>query len=117
MKRFALVILTIFSSLVFAQDFDLLSLEEFATGLQQPVGIMHAGDGSDRVFLLEQTGRIKVVKNGVVNVTPFLDLTGVIDNASSEQGLLGLAFHPDYANNGYFYVNYTRDPGPGDDPR
>jgi glucose/arabinose dehydrogenase len=56
-----------------------------------------------------------VVKNGIVNATPFLDLTGVIDNTSSEQGLLGLAFHPDYANNGYFYVNYTRDPGPGDD--
>ncbi|MGB5488547.1 MAG: PQQ-dependent sugar dehydrogenase [Lysobacterales bacterium] len=117
MKRFPLVILTIFSSLVFAQDFDLLSLEEFATALQQPVGVMHAGDGSDRVFLLEQAGRIKVVKNGVVNVTPFLDLTGVVDNASSEQGLLGLAFHPDYSNNGYFYVNYTRNPGPGDDPR
>ena len=100
---------------VFAQDFDLLSLEEFASGLSQPVGIMHAGDASGRVFILEQSGLIKVVKNGFVNATPFLDLTGVIDNASNEQGLLGLAFHPDYVNNGYFYVNYTRDPGPVDD--
>ena len=115
MKRFALTILMILSSQVFAQDLDLLSLEAFATGLSQPVGIMHAGDGSGRVFLLEQTGLIKIVKNGLVNATPFLDLTGVIDNSASEQGLLGLAFHPDYANNGYFYVNYTRDPGPGND--
>lgn len=100
---------------VFAQDLDLLSLEELATGLSKPVGIMHAGDGSGRVFVLEQTGLIKVLKNGVVNATPFLDLTGVIDKTASEQGLLGLAFHPDYTNNGYFYVNYTRDPGPGND--
>ena len=113
--RATLAILISLSTPVFAQDFELLTLEEFATGLSQPVGIMHAGDGSERVFLLEQTGRIKVVKNGIVNATPFLDLTGVIDNASNEQGLLGLAFHPDYANNGYFYVNYTRDPGPGND--
>ena len=113
--RVVLAILMSMCTPVFAQNFDLLSLEEFATGLSQPVGIMHAGDGSERVFLLEQSGRIKVVKNGIVNATPFLDLTSVIDNASTEQGLLGLAFHPDYANNGYFYVNYTRDPGTGDD--
>ncbi|NNK99927.1 MAG: glucose dehydrogenase [Xanthomonadales bacterium] len=115
MSRLALAILLSCSMSVFAQDFDLLSLEEFASGLSQPVGIKHAGDTSGRVFILEQSGLIKVVKNGVVNATPFLDLTGVIDNASNEQGLLGLAFHPDYVNNGYFYVNYTRDPGPGDD--
>ncbi len=115
MSRLALAILLSCSMSAFAQDFDLLSLEEFASGLSQPVGIKHAGDTSGRVFILEQSGLIKVVKNGVVNATPFLDLTGVIDNASNEQGLLGLAFHPDYVNNGYFYVNYTRDPGPGDD--
>ena len=115
LKRFVLTIMVTASPLAIAQDLDLLSLEEFATGLSQPVGIMHAGDDSGRVFLLEQAGLIKVVKNGVVNSTPFLDLTNVIDATSTEQGLLGLAFHPDYANNGYFYVNYTRDPGPGDD--
>jgi len=111
MKRLALAILISLSTPLFAQNFELLSLEEFATGLSQPVGIVHAGDGSGRLFILEQTGLIKVVKNGVINATPFLDLTGVIDNSQNEQGLLGLAFHPDYANNGYFYVNYTRDPG------
>ena len=115
MKRLALAILFSLSIPVFAQDLDLLSLKEFATGLSQPVGIMHAGDGSDRVFLIEQSGLIKVVKNGIINATPFLDLIDVIDNSANEQGLLGLAFHPDYVNNGYFYVNYTRDPGPGKD--
>ena len=113
--RIALAILLGCSTSVFALNLDLLSLEEFASGLSQPVGIKHAGDASGRVFILEQTGLIKVVKNGTVNPTPFLDLTGVIDNAANEQGLLGLAFHPDYINNGYFYVNYTRDPGPGND--
>jgi glucose/arabinose dehydrogenase len=115
MSRLALAILLSCSASVFAQDLDQLSLEEFASGLSQPVGIKHAGDASGRVFILEQSGLIKVVKNGVINATPFLDLTGVIDNNSNEQGLLGLAFHPDYVNNGYFYVNYTRDPGPGFD--
>ena len=60
--RVVLAILMSMCTPVFAQNFDLLSLEEFATGLSQPVGIMHAGDGSERVFLLEQSGRIKVVK-------------------------------------------------------
>lgn len=115
MLRLAFAILLSSSTSVFAQDFELLSLEEFASGLSQPVGIKHAGDASGRVFIIEQSGLIKVVKNGTVNPTPFLDLTGVIDNAANEQGLLGLAFHPDYINNGYFYVNYTRDPGPGND--
>lgn len=114
-KRLALTVLMFLSSPLLAQDFDLLSLEVLASGLSQPVGVMHAGDQSGRVFLLEQSGLIRVFKNGQLNTTPFLDLTAVIDNASNEQGLLGLAFHPDYTNNGYFYVNYTRDPGPGND--
>ena len=115
MKRAVMAVLLALSSPVIAQDFDLLSLEEFAAGLSQPVGVMHAGDQSGRVFLLEQSGLIKVVKIGRINATPFLDLTAIIDNASNEQGLLGLAFHPDYTTNGYFFVNYTRDPGSGND--
>ena len=113
MKRLAVTILTFLSWPVLAQDFDLLSLEVMATGLSQPVGIMHANDQSGRVFLLEQSGLIQIVKNGQLNTLPFLDLTAVIDNAANEQGLLGLAFHPDYSSNGYFYVNYTRDPWSG----
>ncbi|MCI0394559.1 MAG: PQQ-dependent sugar dehydrogenase [Chloroflexi bacterium] len=83
-----------------------LSLDPFATGLSGPVGLANAGDS--RLFAVERAGRIKVIQsNGTVLPTPFLDITDRVDDSDSEEGLLGLVFHPDYANNGYFYVNYT----------
>jgi len=82
------------------------------SGFNQPVAIANAGDG--RMFVVERGGLIRIVNgNNVIRATPFLDLTGRVDASGGEQGLLGLAFHPDYASNGYFYVYYTRDPGPG----
>lgn len=87
------------------------SLEPFVAGLARPVVITHAGDA--RLFVVEQSGRIRVVGDGTVRPTPFLDITGRVDDAGNEQGLLGLAFHPDYADNGYLYVNYTYDPPSG----
>ena len=76
-----------------------------------PVGIYHAGDSSDRLFVLEQTGTIKVFNNNssIQNADVFLDLTSIVDQDGgyTEEGLLGLAFHPNYIENGYFYVNYT----------
>ena len=87
------------------------SLAIFATGLSQPVVITHAGDA--RLFVAEQPGRIRVIDNGVLLPTPFLDITARVDDAGNEQGLLGLAFHPDYASNGWFYVNYIFDPPTG----
>lgn len=89
-----------------------LALETFATGLNNPVDIAHAGD--NRLFVVEQAGRIKIVQsNGTVLSTPFLDISGLVlapgdPGGNNEQGLLGLAFDPNYATNGYFYVNYTR---------
>ncbi len=59
---------------------------------------------------MEQGGKIKILSNGVINPVPFLDISGQI-SSGSERGLLGLAFHPDYADNGYFYVNYTKQNG------
>ena len=77
-----------------------------------PVGIYHAGDNTDRIFVIEQPGIIKVFNNdsNSTEVNVFLDLTSIVeqDGGYTEEGLLGLAFHPDYANNGYFYVNFTR---------
>lgn len=74
-----------------------------------PVGIRHAGDGSGRLFIVEKKGTIAVIHpnadqpgRGV-----FLDIRDNVLSGGSEQGLLGLAFHPDYADNGKFYVNYT----------
>lgn len=84
-----------------------------ASGLTRPLFVTHAPNDYDRVFIVEQPGVIRILANGVLQATPFLDISGQVDDASNEQGLLGLAFDPDYANNGYFYVNYTYDPGPG----
>jgi glucose/arabinose dehydrogenase len=84
-------------------------LAPFVSGLASPVEITHAGDGSGRLFVVEQPGRIRIVKNGKLLAQPFLDLSGIVQ-FGGEQGLLGLAFHPDYAANGYFYVYYNKPP-------
>jgi glucose/arabinose dehydrogenase len=74
--------------------------------------ITHAGDS--RLFVVERIGRIQVVQPDG-SASTFLDITHLVDDNGFEQGMFGLAFHPDYANNGYFYVNYTgRDAGTGD---
>lgn len=86
-----------------------IALQSFATGLTSPVEITHAGDS--RLFVVEQSGKIKIINaNGTVNTTPFLNLTSLI-STGGERGLLGLAFHPNYATNGYFFVNYTNTSG------
>jgi len=92
-----------------------LMLENVTSGLSSPVAMRHAGDGSGRLFVVEQGGRIMIYDLGsdMLLSTPFLDLTSEVDVTGGEQGLLGLAFHPDFATNGFFYVNYTYDPGPG----
>jgi glucose/arabinose dehydrogenase len=77
------------------------------TGLDLPIYLTHAPNDVERLFVIEQAGRIKVVKNGVVNATPFLDIVARVSIDPWEQGLLGLAFHPDYAENGLFYVHYS----------
>jgi glucose/arabinose dehydrogenase len=78
-----------------------------ATGLDTPVGLANAGDGSGRLFVVEKPGRIRIIRNGSLLDTPFLNIRDRVGSSGSEQGLLGLAFHPQYAQNGYFYVNYT----------
>ncbi len=82
-----------------------------ATGFSQPTDIQFPDDGSGRMFVLEQPGTIRLVRNGSVAAIPFLDIRGKVGSAGSEQGLLGLAFHPDFAHNPYFYVNYTDNSG------
>jgi glucose/arabinose dehydrogenase len=73
-----------------------------------PVELTSPDDGSDRVFVLEQAGKIKVAHtSGNAITSMFLDITNKVESGG-EKGLLGLAFHPDYKTNGYFYVNYTR---------
>lgn len=90
--------------------FDITVNQIVASGLTRPVQVTHAGDGSGRLFVVEQDGRIKIIKNGSVFSTAFLDINGIVrgpTEGGSEEGLLGLAFHPDYNTNGHFYVYYT----------
>ena len=86
-----------------------VSLRPVVSGLSQPVAVANAGDGSGRLFVVEQVGRIRIVtKSGTLLPTSFLDIIGPVLNGG-ERGLLGLAFHPQYAANQKFYVFYTRD--------
>jgi len=74
-------------------------------GLQRPVDLQP--DGSGRLFVLEKVGRIRIIENDQLLETPFLDISDRVGSTSNEQGLLGLAFHPQYQENGRFFVNYT----------
>ncbi len=84
-----------------------VSFEVTATGLDQPLFATHAGDGSGRIFIIERTGKIKILKGSALLATPFLDVHTLLAQDGGEQGLLGLAFAPDYAASGTFYISYT----------
>ena len=83
-----------------------ISFQEVASGLTNPVFIANSGDGSGRVFIVEQTGTVRILKNGILLGAPFLDIHSLV-KTGSEQGLLALAFHPSYSTNGIFFVAYT----------
>ncbi|WP_396144426.1 PQQ-dependent sugar dehydrogenase [Flavobacterium sp.] len=106
MKNILLLGMTMLSFFGYSQ---IISLTQFASGFTDPVEITHAGDS--RLFVVQQGGLIKIVNaNGTTNATPFLNLSSII-STGGERGLLGLAFHPNYATNGFFFVNYTNTAG------
>lgn len=76
-----------------------------ASGLTRPVDLQ--ADGSGRLFIIEKAGRIRILQDGQLLDEPFLDITERVGSNGNEQGLLGLAFHPQYVDNGRFFVNYT----------
>ncbi|MBO9308420.1 MAG: PQQ-dependent sugar dehydrogenase [Chloroflexi bacterium] len=86
------------------------ALEKVGEGFTLPLFLTHANDGSGRIFVVEKGGTIALLENGKRG-TVFLDIRDRVRASGYEQGLLGLAFHPDYARNGYFYVNYTNRQG------
>jgi glucose/arabinose dehydrogenase len=99
-------LLFLFFANLSAQD---IEIELFKNGFSSPVDLQNAGD--DRLFVVEQGGRIKILQSdGTINPNLYLNISSQV-SSGSEQGLLGLAFHPDYANNGYYYVNYTKTNG------
>ena len=92
-----------------------LTLENVASGFSQPLAVRSTGvPGDARLFVVQQSGAIRIIDNGSVLGTPFLNIGDGgsapplgFRNTGSEQGLLGLAFHPDYANNGQFFISYS----------
>ena len=121
-RRFAVIGLLAAAGLTFgalavsaqagAPDPATVQLEEVVSGLSRPLLVTNAGDGSGRLFVVEQGGLIKVVEDGQVLETPFLDVSALLNRdvfsgGFTERGLLGLAFDPDYETNGRFYIDYT----------
>ncbi|MFG0327546.1 MAG: PQQ-dependent sugar dehydrogenase [Phycisphaerales bacterium JB037] len=90
-----------------------LTTELVASGFSAPLYVTHAPGDDSRLFVVQQRGLIRIIDldSGSINPTPFIDLSGIVSQAGNERGLLGLAFDPDYASNGYFYVNYTNNAG------
>ncbi len=88
------------------EEAPLVELIPIATGLEYPVQVTHAGDHSERLFVVEQKGRIRIIRDGAINELPFLDISGQV-RCCGEQGLLNVAFPPEYAVKQHFYVSYT----------
>ena len=86
-----------------------LRLQEIANGYVKPVHITHAGD--ERLFVVEQNGYITILQDGQMAQPPFLDIDARVGSSASEQGLLSVAFHPDFATNDRFFVYYTDNSG------
>jgi glucose/arabinose dehydrogenase len=104
MRMNVLAALLLASLVTATDDLPSVALEPVASGLTRPVSMAHAGD--DRLFVVEQGGLIRVLSAGVLRPDPFLDVRSLV-TSNGERGLLGLAFHPEYAQNGFFFVNYT----------
>lgn len=106
MKTTLRLLVLLFTNMALSQT---IGIVPFATGFTNPIEIAHAGDS--RMFIVEQAGIIKVLNsNATTNATPFLNISSLV-SCCGERGLLGLAFHPNYATNGFFYVNYTNTSG------
>lgn len=87
-----------------------IALEKVVGGLKDPLSLVHAGDGSGRLYAVEQPGRIRIMEGGEFLPEPFLDVTDRVLSNGMEQGLLGLAFDPNYRTNAIFYLHYSGKP-------
>ena len=106
MKKYVLFFISVLFTTL--SDAQVISLTPYASGFNNPIDIEYA-PGDSRMYVVQQRGRIRIVNsNGTIAPTDFLNISSLVSASGSERGLLGLAFHPDYVNNGYFFVNYTR---------
>ncbi len=87
-----------------------LTTTRIVAGLTQPVAMVYPPGDTQRLFIVEKQGRIKILRNGVIEPTPFLDISSIVNATTLEWGLLYMTFDPDYATNGYLYVNYNDRP-------
>ncbi|MBU2920392.1 PQQ-dependent sugar dehydrogenase [Winogradskyella psychrotolerans] len=109
MKSLIVLVFLVFTTIPFSNAQE-LNLELFASNLDRPISIKHAGD--NKLYVVEQDGYIKIINaDGTIQSAPFLDIDSIVINTGNERGLLGLAFHPDYTTNGYFFVNYINNSG------
>src|SRR5437764_9739839 len=105
-KLFILISALLFITNAFSQ---VITVSILATGFTRPDCIQWSGlPNDDRLFVIEKPGRIRIINRltGAVTATPFLNITSIVNSTGNEEGLLGLAFDPHYASNGYFYVDY-----------
>jgi glucose/arabinose dehydrogenase len=89
----------------------MIAYREIADGFTKPIYLTHAGDGSGRLFVVEQAGVIKILRGESVAENAFLDITDRVGSDGSEQGLLSVAFHPEFGDNGLLFVDYTDKDG------
>ena len=87
------------------------AVAQVAAGLNYPVRVTHAGDNSGRIFVVELPGRIRILHEGGLNESPFLDISDRVNCCEGERGMFGLAFPPSYPESGQFYVSYTNSQG------
>ena len=93
-----------------AQSWPQVSFSQPIDGFIHPTHLASARDGSGRLFVVEQSGRIRIIKNGALLPTPFLDITARLGSVAGSKGLLSVAFPPNFANKQHFYVNYVVPP-------
>ena len=87
-----------------------LDLQPLVSSLEQPTYLTDPGDGSGRLFVTEQPGRIRIIANGQLLDQPFLDVADLVSTSGNERGLFSIAFSPDFKSNGQFFIDYTREP-------
>ncbi|MGZ5473588.1 MAG: PQQ-dependent sugar dehydrogenase, partial [Thermoanaerobaculia bacterium] len=108
MNRFLVFFLALLFPLSALAADPLVTVEQIASGLDSPVSITHAGDA--RLFITLQRGQVVIWDGTAILPAPFLDIRDLVSNGG-ERGLLSIAFHPRYAENGLFFVNYTNTGG------
>jgi glucose/arabinose dehydrogenase len=107
MKKLSLAFVAIFILFIVSKSQPVISFQTITTGLVLPLDVVNAKDGSNRLFVVEKAGTIRIWNGSSLLAEPFLDIRSIVRSTGNEQGLLSLAFHPNYTANGYFYVWYN----------